>query len=268
MSAVSHFDDVTVESLARVAVLRLNDEKTLNAISPKMIDGIGQALDHIETQGAAFRALVMTGAGRGFCSGANLTTTGAYDALRADDLGRVLREIYYPVLRRLRSLKLPIIVAVNGPSVGFGFSLALMGDILLAARGAFFQLSFSRIGLVPDGAAAWLLTRTVGLARAKELVVLAERLSAEKAYEWGLVNQVHDDDTLMEAAIAMAKELTERPPATLALLRRLSWEGLDNDYEKQLELEAELQSAAGKMGDFVEGVMAFREKRPPKFKGE
>ena len=136
MSAISQFDDVTVEAVGRVAVLKLNDEKTLNAISPRMIDGIGQGLDYIETQGAVFRALVMTGAGRGFCSGANLTATGVYDALRADDLGRVLREIYYPVLRRLRALKLPIVVAVNGPAVGFGFSLALMGDILLAARGA------------------------------------------------------------------------------------------------------------------------------------
>jgi len=267
VSTISEFDDVTVETVDRVAVLRLNDPKTLNAISPRMIGGIAQALDHIESQAKPFRALVTTGAGRGFCSGANLTTTGPDDMLRVDDFGRVLREIYYPVLRRLRDLKMPMIVAVNGPAVGFGFSLALTGDILLAARGAFFQLSFSRIGLIPDGAAAWLLTRIVGLARAKELIVLAERLPAEKAHDWGLVNQVHDDDKLLGAAMELAQELTERPPATLALLRQAYWKALDNAFEDQLEHEAELQSAAGKTGDFVEGVMAFREKRQPRFKG-
>jgi len=267
MSTMSEFDDVTVQTVDRVAVLRLNDPKTLNAISPRMIGGIAQALDHIEPPDKRFRALVMTGAGRGFCSGANLTTTGPDDILRVDDFGRVLREIYYPVLRRLRALKMPMLVAVNGPAVGFGFSLALTGDILLAARSAFFQLTFSRIGLIPDGAAPWLLPRIVGLARAKELIVLAERLPAEKAHAWGLVNQLHDDDKLMSAAIALATELTQRPPATLALMCQAYWEGLDNTFEEQLELEAELQSIAGKTGDFVEGVMAFREKRQPNFKG-
>lgn len=268
MSTIREFDDVTVEAADRVAVLRLNDPKTLNAISPRMIAGIGQALDYIDTQSAIFRVLLMTGTGRGFCSGANLTATGAHDALRADDLGRALREIYNPLMRRLRAHKMPMIVAVNGPAVGFGFSLALMGDILLAARAAFFQLSFSRIGLVPDGAAAWLLIRMIGLARAKELIVLAERLSAEKAYDWGLVNQVHDDDRLIDAALAVANELAERPPATLALLRRLYWESLETTFEQQLEFEAQLQSAAGKTGDFIEAVKAFREKRPPNFKGK
>ena len=267
MSTKAEYDDVTVEAVDRVAVVRLNDPKTLNAISPRMIGGIAQALDHIDIQGKHFRALVMTGEGRGFCSGANLTTTGPDDMLKQDDFGRILREIYYPVLRRLRALKMPMIVAVNGPAVGFGFSLALTGDILLAARGAFFQLSFSRIGLIPDGAAAWLLPRIVGFNRAKELIVLAERFPAEKALDWGLVSQVHDDDKLMSAAMALAAELTERPPATLALLRRAYWEGLDNAFEDQLELEAQLQSSAGKTGDFREGVMAFREKRQPDFKG-
>lgn len=267
MSTKAEFDDVSVEAVDRVAIIRLSDPKTLNAISPRMIGGIAQALDHIDTQGKHVRALVMTGSGRGFCSGANLTTTGPDDMLKQDDFGRILREIYYPVLRRLRGLNIPMIVAVNGPAVGFGFSLALTGDILLAARGAFFQLSFSRIGLIPDGAAAWLLPRIVGFNRAKELIVLAERLSAEKALDWGLVSQVHDDDKLMTAAMTLASDLTERPPATLALLRRAYWEGLDNAFEDQLEFEAQLQSAAGKTGDFREGVMAFREKRQPNFKG-
>jgi 2-(1,2-epoxy-1,2-dihydrophenyl)acetyl-CoA isomerase len=265
--STTEFDHVTVEAVDRVALLRLNDPKTMNAIPPHMVRGIAQALDHIEAQGKTFRALVMTGAGRGFCSGANLTTTGTDDMLKQDDFGCILRETYYPVLRRLRALKMPMIVAVNGPAVGFGFSLALMGDIVLAGRSAFFQLSFSRIGLIPDGAVAWLLPRIVGFSRARELIVLAERLPAEKALAWGVVSQVHDDDKLMPATLSLAAELTERPPATLALLRRAYWEGLDNAFDDQLELEAQLQSAAGKTGDFREGVMAFREKRQPNFKG-
>ena len=142
-----------------------------------------------------------------------------------------------------------------------------MGDMILAARNAFFQLIFSRIGLVPDGGAPWLLPRIIGMARTKELVILAERLGAEKALDWGLINQVHDDDRLMAATLELARELTERPIATLMLIRRAYWDSPDNSYEEQLALEADLQTKAGKTGDFVEGVMAFREKRPPVFQG-
>src|SRR5262245_64836807 len=119
MRTISGFDDVTVEAIDRIAVLSLNDPKTMNAIAPRMIGGIAPALEYIDAQGKAFRALVMTGAGKGFCSGANLTTTGPDDMLKQDDFGRILREVYYPVLRRLRALEMPMIVAVNGPAVGF-----------------------------------------------------------------------------------------------------------------------------------------------------
>jgi 2-(1,2-epoxy-1,2-dihydrophenyl)acetyl-CoA isomerase len=267
MSATTEFDDVTVNADGRIAILRLNDPRTLNAVSPRMMGGLSKALSHAEAPEHGFRCAILTGTGRGFCSGANLTTTGPDDILRQGDLGRILRDIYYPVLRQMRDFRMPLLVAVNGPALGFGLSLALMGDIVLAARSAFFQLTFSRIGLVPDGGVAWLLPRIVGMARAKELVILAERLTAERALEWGLVNQVHDDERLMGAAMALAAELTERPAATLALVRRAYWQSLDNTYEEQLALEAQLQTAAGNGGDFVEGVMAFREKRQPVFKG-
>jgi 2-(1,2-epoxy-1,2-dihydrophenyl)acetyl-CoA isomerase len=268
MSMTTEFPDVAVEARERVAIIRLNDPKTLNAVSPRMMGGMSQALAYVQSAKQDFRCAILTGEGRGFCSGANLTTTGPGDILGQHDLGHALREHYNPVLQQMRDFKLPLIAAVNGPALGFGLSLALMGDVILAARSAFFQLTFSRIGLVPDGGAAWLLTRIVGMARAKELVLLAERLPAEKALAWGLINQLHDDDALMTAAMALAVELTGRPSATLALMRRACWQSLDNSYEDQLALEAELQSAAGQTGDFVEGVMAFREKRPPVFKGK
>jgi len=243
----------------------LNDPKTMNAISPRMMGGLLAALTHVESESHGFRCAVLTGTGRGFCSGANLTTTGPDDILKQGDFGEVLRTRYYPVLERMRDFRLPILVAVNGPAMGFGWCLALMGDVILAGRSAFFQLTFSRIGLVPDGGAAWLLSRLVGFTRAKELVLLAERLPAEKALQWGLVNQVHDDDTLLEAACALATSLSARPTRTLALTRRACWLSLDNSFEQQLALEADLQAQAGRIGDFVEGVMAFREKREPKF---
>jgi len=260
------FDDVTLEAQGTTAILRLNHPSTMNAISPRMAKGLSSALAHVEAE-ASFRCAILTGAGRGFCSGANLTTTGPDDILKQGDLGAALRECYHPVLRQMRGFSRPLLVAVNGPALGFGFSLALMGDMILAARSAFFQLTFSRIGLVPDGGAPWLLPRIVGMARTKELVLLAERVSADKALDWGLINQVHDDERLMEAALNLARELGERPAAALALIRRAYWGSLDNSFEEQLELEAALQTQAGNTGDFVEGVMAFREKRPPVFKG-
>jgi 2-(1,2-epoxy-1,2-dihydrophenyl)acetyl-CoA isomerase len=243
----------------------LNDPKTLNAASPEVMLDLSKALSAVAAEGH-YRCSILTGTGRGFCSGANLTTTGPDDILKQPDLGAVLRDHYAPVLRQMRDLRLPLIVAVNGPALGIGFSIALMGDLIVAARSAYFQLSFSRIGLVPDGAAVWLLCRTVGFARTKELVVLAERLSAEKALAWGLVNQVHEDPAVLDAARALAAGIGQRPAGTLPLLRRACWEALDNSYEEQLALEADLQRKAGEQGDYVEAVTAFREKRPPVFK--
>ena len=157
-------------------------------------------------------------------------------------------------------------MAVNGPAVGIGMSFALHGDLVVAARSAFFQLGFSRIGLVPDGGATWLLPRLVGLARARELALLAEKLPAEKALQWGLINAVVEDDQLMPQALALAQKLAEGPSA-LALTRKLFWESPQNSYEQQLAEEQAAQSRASQSVDFREGLKAFREKRLPRFTG-
>jgi 2-(1,2-epoxy-1,2-dihydrophenyl)acetyl-CoA isomerase len=177
--------------------------------------------------------------------------------------GRVLEQIFHPAFRRLRDLDMPIVTAVNGPAVGIGMSLALMGDIILAARSAYFLLSFSRIGLVPDGGITWTLPRRIGLARARELALLAEPLPAEKALEWGLINRVVEDARLMEEALALAKRLAEGP-AALPLARKLFWDR--EGHEAQLARESEAQQKAGATEDFAEGLAAFQEKREPVFR--
>jgi 2-(1,2-epoxy-1,2-dihydrophenyl)acetyl-CoA isomerase len=262
------FGNIEVDSAGPVAVIRLNDPGTMNAVSASLMKSLDEALAFADGKESGFRCVVLTGTGRAFSSGANLVTTGPDDVLKQGDLGVVLRQSYYPALRRMRAMRMPIVASVNGPAIGFGVSLALMADLILAAESAYFLLSFSRIGLIADGGASWLLPRLVGAARARELILLADRLSAAKACEWGLINQVHADAKLMEAALTVANELAERPVKSLPLIRQASWGALDNGFEAQLELEAALQAEAGRTKDCVEGVRAFREKRKPVFRGE
>jgi 2-(1,2-epoxy-1,2-dihydrophenyl)acetyl-CoA isomerase len=255
------FDHVLVTAEGGVAILTLNQPEILNAVSATMMRGVLAALDFIESE-AKFRALVFTGAGKGFCAGANLAaaeTSGPIDA------GAMLEQVFHPFLRRLRDFPLPIVIAVNGPAVGIGMSFALSGDLTLAARSAFFQQGFSKIGLVPDGGSTWLLPRLVGLARARELALLAEKLPAERALEWGLINAVTDDDKLMPEALALAKRLAQGP-ASLALTRQLFWD--HDSYDQQLAREQAAQSRASRSADFREGLKAFLEKRPPRFTGK
>ena len=259
------FNLVTLDVEDGTALLTLNHPEVMNAISTDMLEGIMDALDHVEDKANNVRCLVITGTGKGFCAGANLQGRNTGDKRGA---GSVLESHYHPILRRLRHLHCPIITAINGVAAGAGMSIALTGDLVLAAKSAYFLQAFRRIGLVPDAGSTWMLPRLIGLARAMELSLLGEKLPSEKALEWGLINRVYDDANLMTEAKKMASELANGPTVALGLIRKLYWTSPENSFEEQLDLEFRSQRVAGSSGDFKEGVTAFLEKRPAKFTGK
>jgi 2-(1,2-epoxy-1,2-dihydrophenyl)acetyl-CoA isomerase len=261
------FKHVTLAFDGPVAVLTLDHQEVMNAVSIDMLGGLADALDEIDTRKAEVRCLVITGAGRAFCTGANLQGRDKPKPGRSH-AGAALETAFHPFLRRLRNLHCPIVTAVNGPAAGAGMSFALMGDMILCARSAYFLQAFRRIGLVPDCGSTWLLPRLIGKARAVELSLLGEKLPAEKALEWGLVNRVHDDAALIGETMKLAQDLANGPTVALSLIRKLYWDSPDNSFEDQLNLEFESQRTAGSSEDFKEGVTAFLEKRPAKFKGK
>jgi 2-(1,2-epoxy-1,2-dihydrophenyl)acetyl-CoA isomerase len=261
------FNRATLDLDGPVAVLKLDHQEVMNAVSMDMLNGLAEALDVIEEKKADVRCVVLTGAGRAFCTGANLQGRNQQQAGRSN-AGAALEVGFHPFLRRVRKLHCPLVTAVNGPAAGAGMSFALMGDMILCARSAYFLQAFRRIGLVPDCGSTWLLPRLVGKARAIELSLMGERLPAEKALEWGLVNRVYDDAVLMDEAMKLARELANGPTIALSLIRKLYWESPQNSFEDQLNLEFESQRLAGATEDFREGVTAFLEKRPAQFKGK
>jgi 2-(1,2-epoxy-1,2-dihydrophenyl)acetyl-CoA isomerase len=257
------FERVHLTAHGKVAVLTLNHPEILNATSAAMMRGARHALEAAAK--GPFRALLLTGEGRGFCSGANLSEDIA-DGKGGFRPGDLLREAYHPFLLALRDFPLPVVSAVNGAAAGIGMSIALSADLVVAARSAFFAQAFAQVGLIPDGGSTWLLPRLIGLARARELSLLAERLPSEVALEWGLINRVVDDERLMPEALALAGRLADGA-ASLTSIRRLYWQSPHNSYEAQLAAEAQAQDKAVSTTDFAEGLAAFRAKRPPRFKG-
>ena len=244
-----------------VLVLTLNRPEKLNAITGELLDALYAALKEGE-EDREVRALLLTGAGRAFSAGQDLTEFGD----RKPDYEAHLRR-YNRVVEALSGLEKPLVVAVNGVAAGAGMSLALWGDLRLAAVGASFTTAFVRIGLVPDSGLSFLLPRLVGLAKAQELLLLSPRLSAEEALALGLVHRVVPAEKLMEEALSLAKELAQGPTRAYALTKKLLLETYRLSLTEALALEAVLQGQAGQTQDHDEGVRAFREKRPPRFQG-
>jgi 2-(1,2-epoxy-1,2-dihydrophenyl)acetyl-CoA isomerase len=261
-----NYEKIRLDVADGVAVISLADPSTLNAASLEMARELAHAFGAIAAGQVAARAVVMTGEGRGFCSGANLSAGRAVEADGRPDTGAALESTYNPLVSLLRDFPLPIVTAVNGPAAGIGCSLALLGDIVVAAQSAYFLQAFRRIGLVPDGGSTYLLPRLVGKARAMEMMLLGDKIPADTALSWGLINRCVPDAELMPTAIAIARELAAGP-ASLSAVRKLVWDSLDADWAGQLDAERQAQKAAGKTDDFIEGVGAFLQKRPPVFRG-
>ena len=264
---MEEFKKITLEKKDDIGIMKFNDPDAMNAVSNEMLEGLWDCLNAIEEKNSNIKCLVITGEGRGFCAGANLSGGSDRSNTGRQDAGHRLETGYHPILRRLKNLKIPMITAVNGPAAGVGMSFALMGDMIVAGKSAFFLQAFRRIGLVPDAGSTWILPRLVGMARAKELAVLGERLSAEKAFDWGLINRLCEDSELLNETMNLAKELS-KGPMSLGLIRKAFWDSFDNSYEEQINLERELQFIAGQSSDFKEGVSAFLEKRDAKFTGK
>ncbi len=259
------YQAITYDVHANVARIVLNDAPTLNAFTAQMGAELVDVFARMETD-PTVRAAIMTGAGRGFCSGANLAQRSAALDAGETDVGGVLERFVNPLVAAHKTRRVPLVTAVNGPAAGVGLSLALMGDIIIAADSAFFLLAFTRIGLVPDGGATHALARRIGFTRASEMALLAERVPAAKALEWGMVNRVVADDALADAAATMAARLAAGP-YSIGLTRQLLLAGLDRTIEAQLDEELAAQRTAGATADFREGVSAFLAKRTAAFGG-
>lgn len=254
-----------VEVSSGLMRITLNRPDKLNAFNPEMHYSLRAALERAHTEGA-IRAVLLTGAGRGFCAGQDL---GGRDPSKGErtDLGETIGTFYNPLIRQIRGLEKPVVCAVNGVAAGAGASIALACDIVLAAHSARFIQSFAKLGLVPDAGGSWSLARLIGEARAKALALTGEPLDAATAAQWGLIWRALPDDHLIPEAEAIAHSLATGPTLGLGLTKRAIQAAATNSMDQQLDLECELQRQAGFSDDYAEGVAAFLHKRQPEFKG-
>lgn len=258
------YETIIVEKSGPLATITLNRPDRLNAASIQMADEMGQAL---YTLGDA-RALLITGAGRAFCSGADLQARGGDSAVSGGDAShRALQNHYNPLVSQILRLPIPVVTAVNGPAAGVGCSIGLAGDFVLASKSAYFLQAFVNIGLVPDGGSTWLLTRAIGRARATRMMMLGEKIGGQQAEDWGLVYKCTEDDALMDEARALAERLANGPTVSYSTMKRNIATALDGNLAEVLVAEAEGQRIAGSSADATEGGMAFLQKRKAEFKG-
>lgn len=254
-------------SQGAVAVLTLNRPQSLNSFTAEMHQDLWRALDRAEAD-ARVRAVVLTGAGRGFCAGADLAAfdfSPGEDRVRRADPGPVIDRAFNPTARRLQALRMPVLAAVNGVAAGAGMSLVMSCDLAIAHPSATFIQAFGKIGLVPDAGSTWLLPRRVGLTRALGLALTGDRLEAGRARDWGLIWEVADD--CLARTLTLARQLAAMPTAALVATRRLLRESMTRELDAQLLAERDAQSAMGRTHDYFEGVEAFLAKRAPVFRG-
>lgn len=263
MEAQDHEPPLRVAKHDGWTELTLNRPDRLNAFNEELHQALAKALE--EAADDACRAVLLTGTGRGFCTGQDLN-----DRVNAEgpiDLGATVEAFYNPLIRRIRGLEKPVVCAVNGVAAGAGANIALACDIVLAARSVKFIQAFAKIGLVPDSGGSFFLPRLIGDARARALLLLAEPLTAEQAVDWGLIWKVVDDAALLDEARALTAHLATQPTLGLALIKAALNASAANTLDAQLDLERDYQRAAGRTPDYREGVSAFMEKRKPRFSG-
>lgn len=250
-----------------VAVLKLNRPESLNSFNTQMHSEVRSALKEIKKD-KNVRCLLLTGNGRGFCAGQDLSDRNVAPGAEAPNLGESIEKNYSPMLRTIRALEMPVICAVNGVAAGAGANIAFACDIVLAAKSASFIQAFCKIGLLPDCGGTWSLPRLVGPARAMALSMLGDKLPAEQAADWGMIWKAVDDESLQDEAMKMAQHFATQPTKGLALIKRAIQASATNTFDEQLDLERDLQTLAGRTDDYREGVAAFMEKRQPQFKGQ
>jgi 2-(1,2-epoxy-1,2-dihydrophenyl)acetyl-CoA isomerase len=257
------YETITVDIADKIATITLNRPERMNACSLDMAGEINDALAGLKD----VRCLIITGAGRGFCSGADLSSRGERSISGGEGSYIALTRHYNPLMLNLARLNMPIITAVNGAAAGVGCSIGLCGDFVIAGKSGYFLQAFVNIGLVPDGGASWMLPRLVGKARATEMMMLGERIPGEKAAEWGMIYKCVEDAELLAEARALATRLANGPTVAYAVMRKNILTAMENSYAEALLAEAEGQRVAGSTADAAEGGMAFLQKRKPEFKG-